>query len=349
MPGDVSPRLAWIRALAIVVSATALATSCTSDDRPAPRLPQRTYVIAAVGDIACDADASAKPSEEGCRPGPVARAVESIEPDRLLLLGDIQYPSGAGTVSYESFDRWFGGFRSIWAPTPGDAEWEGHVEGYFDQFGAAAGPPGGYYSFELGAWHVLALNSQDCFDGDGCGEGTEQYEWLLDDLDRHPAERFPCTLAFWHDPRFMWVEWWRSDDGPRGPVPAVRPLWDALDDADAELTLGGNAHNYERWISQDVSGAIDPARPHAVRRRHGRAATQRCGTCAPPCGAGIVPGRRLRRARTATPHRELPMAVALGAWGTGVPGRGNRRLSLTRSHAHTPDPASAKESPHAGT
>ena len=109
-----------------------------------------------------------------------------------------------------------------------------------------------------GAWHVLALNSQDCFDDDGCGEGTEQYEWLLDDLDRHPAERFPCTLAFWHDPRFMWVEWWRSDDGPRGPVPAVRPLWDALDDADAELTLGGNAHNYERWISQDVSGAIDP-------------------------------------------------------------------------------------------
>jgi hypothetical protein len=258
MPGDVSLRLAWIRALAIVVSVTALATSCTSDDRPTPQLPQRTYVIAAVGDIACDADASAKPSEEGCRPGPVARAVESIEPDRLLLLGDIQYPSEAGTVSYESFDRWFGGFRSIWAPTPGDAEWEGHAEGYFDHFGAAAGPPGGYYSFELGAWHVLALNSQDCFDDDGCGEGTEQYEWLLDDLERHPAERFPCTLAFWHDPRFMWVEWWRSDDGPRGPVPAVRPLWDALDDAGAELALGGNAHNYERWISQDVSGAIDP-------------------------------------------------------------------------------------------
>jgi acid phosphatase type 7 len=256
MPGDAPIRLAWMRAFASGVAIATLLTACNAD-RTAPRLPQRTYVIAAVGDIACDEEAQETPSRDECRPGPVARAVEEIDPERLLLLGDIQYPSETGTVSYGSFDRSFGDFRSIWAPTPGDAEWEGQVDGYFDYFGAAAGPPGGYYSFELGAWHVLALNSQDCFDDDGCGEGTEQYEWLLDELDRHPAERFPCTLAFWHDPRFMWVEWWRSDDGPRGPVPAVRPLWQALDDGGAELTLGGNAHNYERWLAQDAGGAID--------------------------------------------------------------------------------------------
>jgi hypothetical protein len=258
MPGDAPFRPDWTRALALALTAAALVPSCASHDPPTPRLRQATYVIAAVGDIACDTDTSPTTSGEGCRPGPVARTVERIDPDRLLLLGDIQYPSAAGTMSYESFDRWFGGFRSIWAPTPGDAEWEGHTEEYFDHFGAAAGIPGGYYSLDLGAWHVLALNSQDCFDDDGCGDGTEQYEWLEHELDEHPPERYPCTLAFWHDPRFMWVEWWRSDDGPRGPVPAVRPLWDALDDAGAELTLGGNAHNYERWLAQDVSGAIDP-------------------------------------------------------------------------------------------
>ena len=170
------------------------------------------------------------------------------------------------------------------------------------------------------------------------GRGPPQYEWLLDDLDQHPAERFPCTLAFWHDPRFMWVEWWRSDDGPRGPVPAVRPLWEALDDADAELTLGGNAHNYERWTARTSAA---PSTPQASRSSSSARAvgnsTMRDLSPALRRWQSFA-RRRVRRARTATSHRELPMAVALGAWGAGVPGRGNRRLSLTRSHAQAPDP-----------
>lgn len=233
--------------------------SCTADDRSPPRIPQEQHVVAAVGDISCgDPSDHRADAGDACRDHLVADLVRTIDPDRLLLLGDIQYPSEDDVVSYErNFDRSFGRLRSISAPTPGDAEWDGHAGEYFSYFGDVAGPPHGYYSFELGAWHVLSLNSPDCLDADGCGVGTPQFEWLRADLEAHPPDRYPCTLAFWHDPRFLWVSWWQRDGRPRGPQPHVRPLWDLLQDWNAEVVLGGNAHNYERWLPQDAAGLPD--------------------------------------------------------------------------------------------
>jgi hypothetical protein len=66
---------------------------------------------------------------------------------------------------------------------------------YFDYFGASAGPSGaGYYSYELGAWHIISLNSET-----DIASGGGQHQWLRADL---AATRARCVAAYWHRPRF---------------------------------------------------------------------------------------------------------------------------------------------------
>ena len=148
--------------------------------------------------------------------------------------------------------------------------------GYFRYFGdRVRGPDGlGYYSFNLPrgcapgrdvCWHVIALSSELCFAGGGCGpaddpgdpgSGNRMYRWLRRDLRSHPDADYPCTLAFWHHPLFS------ISDGS-GETPGTRPLWQLLYEARADVVLNGHSHNYQRWVPQDPFGAHDPV--HGIR------------------------------------------------------------------------------------
>ena len=106
--------------------------------------------------------------------------------------------------------------------------------------GSAAGPPGlGYYSFDLGAWHAISLNSNI-----GYGQSSAQLQWLRADLGSNQAR---CTLAYWHHPRF-------TSGAHQGNNPWVGPFWNALYTARADVVLGGHEHNYERFARQDAAG-----------------------------------------------------------------------------------------------
>src|SRR6185369_17671028 len=127
--------------------------------------------------------------------------------------------------------------------------------GYYDYFNGAgsltgpAGEPGkGYYTFHNGAWRLFALNS-NCSAAGGCGVGSPQEVWLKAQLAAHPA---PCTLAFWHHPRFS--------SGEHGNSTATQALWQDLYDANADVVLVGHDHDYERFAPQDPTGVSDPAR-----------------------------------------------------------------------------------------
>jgi len=121
---------------------------------------------------------------------------------------------------------------------------------YFSYFGAAAGDPKtGYYSYELGSWHIVALNSE-CEAIGGCDTGSTQEKWLRADLAAHPAA---CTLAYFHKPLF-------SSGGKHGDDPSVKPLWQALYDANADVVIGGHDHDYERFAPQDPDGEADAKR-----------------------------------------------------------------------------------------
>jgi hypothetical protein len=170
----------------------------------------------------------------------------------VLVLGDIAYQNGSATDFANCFDPPWGRHKGRIYPTPGNHEYQTlDAAGYFGYFGAAAGEPSkGYYSFDLGAWHVVALNSGKCSmnppPAGGCIDAAQE-QWLRADLASNPR---PCTLAFWHHPRFS--------SGNHGNLTAVTPLWQALMDHGADVVLTGHDHNYQRWVAQDASGNAVP-------------------------------------------------------------------------------------------
>ena len=209
---------------------------------PAPPSP----VIVAAGDIADDAD---NPGDDI-----TAQLIDGIDPTAVLALGDLVYESG----TLAEFETWYhptwGRHKPKTYPVPGNHEYETPgAAGYFDYFngtGSQAGPAGdraaGYYSFDVGSWHVIALNSV-CDEVGGCEADSPQEQWLRRDLAAHQNA---CTLAFWHHPRFT--------SGGHGEW--MHDIWQALYEGNADLALVGHEHNYERFAPQDAAGGMDPAR-----------------------------------------------------------------------------------------
>jgi calcineurin-like phosphoesterase family protein len=170
-------------------------------------------------------------------------------PATIAALGDLAYPKGSADDFAYCYDPSWGPFRSTTRPAAGNHDYATPgAAAYFDYWGAAAGArAAGYYSYELGSWHVVVLNSNCRFVA--CSRGSLQETWLRSDLALH---RTRCTLAYFHHPLFS------STVGTA--TPAVQPLWQALYDAGADLVLNGHAHNYQRFAPQSPSGAADPAR-----------------------------------------------------------------------------------------
>ena len=167
-----------------------------------------------------------------------------------MTLGDHQYETGTLDEFQRVYSPTWGRLIDRTFPVPGNHEYDPGAAGYYSYFGARAGDPTkGYYSFDIGAWHLIALNSECSFVG-GCQAGSPQETWLRADLAAHPAA---CTLAYWHKPRF-------SSGGLHPSSAAFQPLWQALYDAQADVVLSGHAHDYERFAPQAPNGAPDDVR-----------------------------------------------------------------------------------------
>jgi hypothetical protein len=172
-------------------------------------------------------------------------------PGTVATLGDTVYQDGTAAQFRDCYDPSWGRHNGRTRPAPGNHDYHTDgADGYFGYFGAAAGDPStGYYSYDLGGWHVVVLNS-NCGEVGGCDADSPQAQWLRADLAAYPAD---CTLAYWHHPRF-------SSGAEHGSHPAMAPLWQALYDADADVILAGHEHNYERFAPQDAAGRRDDAR-----------------------------------------------------------------------------------------
>lgn len=222
--------------------------------RGQPLLARTAPVIAAAGDIACapgDPDFnSGSGSHTRCHMSATSDLLVGAGLAAVLPLGDEQYDSGALADFRTSYDPSWGRLNDRVRPTPGNHEYvTPGAAGYYSYFGAAAGDPAkGYYSYDIGSWHLVALNS-NCSKVGGCGAGSPQESWLRADLAAHPAA---CTLAYWHHPRF-------SSAQP-APENATAALWRALYAARAEIVLNGHAHVYERFAPQTPAGAASASR-----------------------------------------------------------------------------------------
>jgi hypothetical protein len=158
-----------------------------------------------------------------------------------------------------SFDPTWGRFKSLIHPVPGNHEYrtDPTAAGYYQYFGAAAGDPAkGYYSYDIGDWHLVALNS-DCgnagCDGSGAHVSDAEIAWLQADLAAH---RTGCTLAYWHHPLF--------GDANGGDNPAVKSLFQAFYASGGDIVLNGHDHAYERWAQQNADGIADPKGPTQI-------------------------------------------------------------------------------------
>jgi hypothetical protein len=178
-----------------------------------------------------------------------AKLLDQI-PGTVFAAGDLAYPDGS-KEDFVCYDQTWGRAKSRTRPAVGNHEF--HSAGgtpYFDYFGAPAGDPKtGYYSYELGTWHIIVLNSE-CKDVGGCDSGSSQEKWLRADLAGHPVA---CTLAYWHKPLF-------SSGGAHGNDPTVKPLFQALYEANADVVVNGHDHDYERFAPQTPDGTEDSKR-----------------------------------------------------------------------------------------
>jgi len=168
----------------------------------------------------------------------------------VLSLGDNQYDDNTLTKYQQMYEPSWGRVKSLIHPGIGNHEYldpAGGAKGYFTYFGAAAGDPTkGYYSFDVGTWHVIALNAE-CSHVGGCGAGSPQEQWLKADLGAHSNS---CTLAYWHEPRFS--------SGQHGNNTSSSVFWQDLYSAHADLVLNGHDHVYERFAPQSPAALADP-------------------------------------------------------------------------------------------
>ena len=231
--------------------------------------------IAAEGNIACDPNADpgfngGNGTANSCHMMATSQLLIRGKYDAVLSLGDNQYICGGRTAYNQSYDpSWGRVFRRIY-PVPGDKEYRntsnapngtgcsappGTAQGYRSYFANARGPAPGdngvhslWYSVNIGAWHIIALNG-NCgavTGSGGCAVGDPEYVWLVNDLNTSTRD---CTLVFWHQPRFS--------SGEHGNLAEYSDFWNTLYSHGVEVVLNAHDHDYERFRPQDPSQTLD--------------------------------------------------------------------------------------------
>lgn len=199
--------------------------------------PEESFVLVGAGDIA------------NCEVGDghiaTAEVLDSI-PGTVFTTGDHAYPRGSVQSFEECYGISWGRHRERTRPSPGNHDLITRKgKAYYDYFGDAAGPRGlGYYSYTLGAWHIIALNSDLPMD-----RNSKQISWLRENLAENPST---CTLAYWHVPMFS--------SGAHGNEPEMMDTWRVLHEAGVDVVVNGHDHDYERFAPQDPKGRPDPER-----------------------------------------------------------------------------------------
>jgi acid phosphatase type 7 len=193
-------------------------------------------VFVGAGDIA----ECSKPEAEQ-----TAQLIDKI-PGTVFTAGDDAYPNGSAKDFQNCYEPTWGRFKARTSPTPGNHEYvSANADPYYAYFGTKAGiARKGYYSYDLGEWHMVALNSNI-----DAQTGSEQEQWLKADLAAHPKA---CTLAYWHHPVFS--------SGVHGNDPKMKDIWQTLYSAGVDVIVNGHDHDYERFTPQNPEGKAEPKR-----------------------------------------------------------------------------------------
>ncbi len=228
--------------IAVIVAVVLLLVRACSTSQP------QSVTIVAVGDMGCDPKDPGVGTEVRCQAQAVSDIAVEIKPYAFIGLGDYQYeiPTSEGydTVYGPSFGR----LRDITFPILGNQEYKVHEANTFrTYFGERAGPEQGYYSVQLGQWHVVFLNSNCTVVVGGCAKDSPQQKWLADDLASSDTK---CTMAVWHHPRWS--------NGIGGSDARLTDMYKTLLDHNVDILLSAHEANYERFDTLAANGKPDP-------------------------------------------------------------------------------------------
>ena len=225
---------------ALAIAIPCLLFAFSGETRPAPHAQtpdDESVTFVGAGDIAnCESLGGARAT---------ANLLDTIS-GTIFTLGDHVYPRGTAKELADCYGPTWGRHKARTRPTIGNHDLiTGHGQPYFDYFGDNAGPKGrGYYSYDLGAWHIVSLNGTETV-----GATAPQALWLRQDLTSHPTD---CVLAYWHMPMFS--------SGPHGGGQEMKEVWKILYDAGADVVVSSHDHVYERFAPMDGNGKVDPQR-----------------------------------------------------------------------------------------
>jgi acid phosphatase type 7 len=215
------------------------ARATTRASTAAAAAPGRVVVVA-VGDISCPPGAPR--TRTTCHDRGTARLTSRIDPDAVLALGDLQYPTGSLRDFRREYATTWGNLRGRTFPVPGNHEYDTYgASGYYQYFAARQPGAPGYYAFDLGRWRVYALNT-NCNDIDCAPE----YAWLEGDLASHPRT---CSRFFMHHPRF-------SSGREHGSDPSMSRFFGIAQVHDVDLVIAGHEHSYERFRRKRANGRV---------------------------------------------------------------------------------------------
>jgi hypothetical protein len=224
--------LLWVSACTAVTGPS----SASSTTSPVPPSLAPPAVLVGAGDIGWCGLAGAE----------LTGALLDGIPGTVFTAGDNAYPRGLSEDFRRCYDPFWGRHLARTRPVPGNHDYgDGTTDGsaYFSYFGSRARPAGfSYYSYDVGAWHVVALDSEI-----SAFPGSPQLVWLRDDLMIHASL---CTLAIFHTPVFS--------SGSNGSNPHMQAAWQVLYEFGVDVVVNGHDHNYERFALQNPDGEFDP-------------------------------------------------------------------------------------------
>ena len=237
-------------ALAVIFTVTLSAcfTGQEARDRldQAVKMTDKGVTVYAAGDIAECKNLKPEFTHAAQTAALIAAGLAKDKDGAVLTLGDSTYPIGLPIEFDNCYEPTWGRFKDRTYPSPGNHDYyTPQAIGYFGYFRDAAGPAHrGYYSFELGDWHISSLNSTLKPE-----EHQAQLAWLKTDLKQHNTH---CTLAYWHHPVYS--------SGGHGNNAQMEDAWKILVAAGADLVLASHDHDYERFAPQDGNGQRDDRR-----------------------------------------------------------------------------------------
>ncbi len=267
-------------AICVVTALLMVSMTASSLSMAKPTQEPTSYTVFAVGDIGLDQ----LPRENTNRYqyDKVAQLILDNDPDNFLMLGDGQHNDGEIEDYMAYYHTFFEPLKDITYPVTGNHDYyvSDTADGYFEYFGElenCAVPDLvlqetyeevnlGYYSFDIGTWHIIALNSylphQCSLDDDLMPEegsaALVQYDWLKEDLAKHSGDEYTGTIALMHHPLYDWELYYKCEWINWFDLSTQVHMWELFFEYGVEMVLSGHNHNYQRWAPQDSYGNYNP-------------------------------------------------------------------------------------------